>query len=138
MTWRNGWYLLYEEFGGRGLELPFQYRYIHFDIEEAMKYVTQGRVLVLVNECYEASLLLLQQKMSDFFPDVSHQDVVDFASSHQDNRGTYEGKDETVLFLQDLRAKAQMWFANDFLFYHHAVAQFRTELEGVGLECDAL
>jgi len=119
----KGWLeLVYIE----GKRPQLQFEHLHHNIDEAIALVESSEVMVLVNECFEASLRLMEEKylLSLFAVDTFLQ-AKDYHI--RNNKRVYENADE-ALKLESLRGKAKDWFADEYRFYDAALEQFEYEL----------
>jgi len=119
----KGWLeLVYIE----GKRPQLQFEYLHHNIDEAIALVKSSEVMVLVNECFEASLRLMEEKyaLSRYAVDTFLQ-AKDYHT--RNDKRVYENEDEAHK-LELLRKKAKEWFADEYRFYDAALEQFEYEL----------
>jgi len=81
-------------------------------------------VIALLNECFEASLRLLEKQYS--FPQSGIDQFLHSGEFHSRKTSTtIANNSKTNAAEQQLREKAKVWFANEYRFYDAAVKQFR-------------
>jgi hypothetical protein len=85
------------------------------------------RVLVVIQECFEASLLLLTETFPDYF-DTEATKAHLTAEQRQRHNAKNQSQQVETSSLATLRERAKGWFANDFDFYQTATVQFRNRL----------
>lgn len=133
---REGWLRqLHIENGGRGLNLPYQYKYIHEDMDVAIELIQNDanpQAYALLTECYEVSLRLLTQNFVGF----AKVDVDEFMASEDYSTNHIreldnEKPDENTL--TSIHKQAKVWFADDFKFYKAAIKQFVDKMKNPGL-----
>jgi len=104
---------------------PLQYEFLSRNVSKAIRMI-QGeppRVLILLNECFEVSLRLLEQQYS--LQPEAVKGFVDSKSVSNRNDGYNRDASETRL-----RQLAKQWFADEYKFYDTAVEQFQRHLSG--------
>lgn len=127
--------LLHTE-GGRGLELPFQYKYIHEDVDMAIALIqvdASPRVYPLMMDCMETSLRLLTENACCFEPRA----VDNFIESDEFKSNSNEASNDdkpNMEELEELKAKAAVWFEDDVKFYKAALEVFQQELSASRLQ----
>ena len=120
-------------------DIPNQYRQLGETPDIAISLIEgdSPRILALVTECFDASLMLLQELKPQFFTTRSVQKFLKSNTTKSNIRRkkgnhtaagmgnkTSNNNDETLLS-EHLRAKAKIWFKQDYTFYHAALHQFR-------------
>ena len=120
-----GWlYLLYSE---KQTPVNAQYEYIHYDIDKAISVITgdSPKVMVLVNECFEASLRLMENK---FTIQTGAADNFMQSSSFHSSQGNEINATES-LNLDELRKRSKRYFPEEYRFYNAAVDQLKRQLD---------
>jgi len=81
-------------------------------------------VIVLVNECFEASLRILATKVS------IQTEAVDVFLRSEDYRSNVSEKHNSTesVNMADLRDRSKLYLSNEYKFYNAAVEQFKREL----------
>jgi len=103
-----------------------QYAYIDEDVDKAISLITgdSTNVTVLVNECFEASLRLLENKLA------LRTGAVDgflHSKKFQPNMSTQRNATNSVPFAE-LRERSKRYFEEEYAFYDTAVEQFKRQL----------
>mmetsp|Transcript_28474 Transcript_28474/g.43895 ORF Transcript_28474/g.43895 Transcript_28474/m.43895 type:complete len:158 (+) Transcript_28474:1-474(+) len=122
----GGWLRELKEDGSYGLGIPYQKNYIAPDADRAISLITgnQPRVLALLTECFEASVLILTERFPRLF---SRGAAVDFFERPLSN--VYRNETQFEAFdMVALRKKAMQWFKPDYRVYAAAVGRFRGHL----------
>ena len=107
---------------------PFQYQFLDRNVTKAIEMV-QGKspqVTVYLNECFEASLRIMDKQYA--FPSGAVDAFVNSAN-FKSNVGQKEKESETRL-----RDLAKQWFIEEYKFYDAAVTQFQRQLWSSGLD----
>lgn len=133
-----GWMeLLHTEGGGRGLELPYQFKYFHSNVDEAIALIkgeegNAPKIFTVINECFDVSLRLLTENFSGFESDAvdTFEKSDDFKSNT--NKKAYEKVSKESL--KSLREKAEVWFTDDYKFYDAAVEQYKLYLSATDMD----
>jgi hypothetical protein len=102
----------------------YQYEWLHENVEEAIEMMENSTVLVLINECLEASLRLLQERYGGIKPDAVSSFVQSSDFHTRDNSHLYKDNEEDT----KLRTNAKEWFSDDYRFYNAARARFLQHL----------
>jgi hypothetical protein len=102
--------------------------------QSAVEAIESGEVLALLNECFEASLRLVEHLFS---PVVKAGAVDAFLASPnvRANRGSYYGNSSNQKLLQE---KVRMWYHKEYQFYNAAVKKFQQQWAGAGLNASVL
>ena len=128
----SGWMELLAAQGSEAFHLPYQ--------KSAMTEADWGaatddlsvtdepkRVLVVLQECFEASIWLLTETFPEFFAANETQAFLRSAGTRYNTKSRFQTRNNQRELLQ-LRQRAQVWFADDFRFYEAAVTQFQARL----------
>lgn len=105
----------------------FQFEFFDKSVDTAIAIINEN-VTVLVNECYEESLWLMEKKYS--IREGSADEFLDSSWFHS-RKGTSNQTDDDK---QRLRENAKRWFADEYKFYHAAVEQFRWQMMSSGID----
>lgn len=106
-----------------------QYAYIDDDIDKAISLITGDPpdVLVLVNECFESSLRLTENKLS-----LKAGAVDDFLTSSNVRSNVSKGRNATEsASFDELRKQSKRYFPQEYKFYNAAVEQFKRQLSSL-------
>jgi hypothetical protein len=129
----SGWMELLHHEGGTPYHFHYQKGMFVDKDTDLSKAVTliQGdspRIFTVIQECLEASMLLLAERYPQFFSMDTTKRFLN--ASNSENRQNTKSKlqKEDATELRGLRAKAKTWFEDDFNFYDTAVHQFRSHL----------
>jgi hypothetical protein len=102
----------------------YQYEWLHENVEEAIQMMENSTVLVLITECLEASLRLLQQSFDGIKPDAVTSFVQSSDFHSRVSSKLYKDNEEDT----KLRTNSKVWFADDYRFYNAARAHFQQHL----------
>ena len=108
-----------------------QYTFIDEDVDKAIELITgdDPNVIVLVNECFEASLRLLARKVS--IP-MGAVDVFllseDYRLNESERHNTTELAYESLV---EMRERCKAHLTKEYKFYNAAVEQFRRQLSSL-------
>jgi len=107
------------------IPLDPQYTYIDEDVDKAIELITGNspNVTILVNECFEASLRLLAQKVS-----LQPGSVEEFIQSDDFQTNISERNNVTQATMAELRERSKNHLPNEYKFYNAAVEQFKRQL----------
>jgi len=129
----GGWLRkLKKEDGSYATGIPYQKNFIHFDADRAISIITgdRPRVLALLTECFEASVLILTERFPRLF---SRDAAVEYFERPRSN--VYHNKTQFEAFdMVALRKKAMRWFKPDYRVYAAAVGRFRGHLSASGVD----
>lgn len=131
----------------RGMNSAFQYEYLSHDINYAVSLLEDGRLLPLINECFNASVLLLQRRYPQFFGAAETRAFLESEDAGSNRRWSGAGPaggngtvpnaahDAPVLRRglrpvqpydpDDLRQQARVWLDGDYRLYDAGVNAFR-------------
>lgn len=126
----SGWMELLATQPPKAFHLPYQ-KGAMIDIEDfsgALKVIQSPtpRVYTVIQECFEASILLLTEKFPQFFSVQATTNFLNSSKTTQNHKGRFQKVDQDTL--TKLKERAKVWFAADFEFYQEAVLQFRDQL----------
>lgn len=114
-----------------------QYEYLNRNVTAAIEMMENKTVDVYINECFDTSLRFMAHE----YQMASSATVEEFlqnssAMQANQNEAAY-AKLLTTEQLSKIRAKAKVWFANDYQFYNVAVRHLRRRLAALSLpyEC---
>jgi hypothetical protein len=121
-----GWMESLHRIGSNDPSLPYQMHFFDETLEDALALIKghKPRILTLVQECFEASLLLLQER----FPRFISPRVTQYIRSHEQRNHVKRTELLNTSSRASLRDHAKVWFSDDFVFYDAAVKQFRRHL----------
>jgi len=108
------------------IPLGAQHAYIDNDVDKAISLITgvSPRVIVLVNECFEASLRILENKLA-----LRSGAVDSFLNSSIARSNVSTRKNSAAL--ADLRERSKQYLSNEYKFYNVAVQQFKRQLSSL-------
>lgn len=136
---------LHTQGGARVVGATAQYKLLDSNFDRAIKLITPSasspaRVLILINECFDASLHLLADSLPQIFTSSlkgnrtmqsrrARKALRRYLSSHSTriNTGRHR-KSSNLTDLESLQEDARRWFSKDFYFYKAAVWQFQDYL----------
>jgi hypothetical protein len=101
----------------------FQYEFLDPNVEKAISMLGSSNITVFVNECFEASLRL----MEDYY-NLRPSAADTFLDRAQKwNVGAYDETPERNQ-LAELRERSKIYFPSEYKFYDAAVQQFKQQL----------
>ena len=122
-----GWMESLYKLGSNDSSLPYQMHYYDENLTDAIAMIRgpRPRVFTVIQDCFEASILLLQEQFPQFIPPNVAQHI---RGDEQANSIKKMNPFLNATARAQLREQAKVWFSDDFLFYDEAVAQFRKRL----------
>lgn len=129
----------------RGLNSAFQYEYLSQNVDYSIDLVNDRRVLPLVNECFNASVLLLTDLYPKFFAVNETLQFLQTAASLTNSRKVAPGPNilsrkglEPVkeFDLDVVKATARQWLERDYRFYGASIAMFVRHLQASAVDRD--
>ena len=119
----------------KAFHLPYQKNALieaNFSIATRLIQGSSPRVFTVIQECFEASVMLLSETYPDFFSASGTMTFLNSSETQQNAKSRFQTRNQKELCR--LRDHAEMWFADDFTFYKAAVEQFRGRLERSSLD----
>jgi Sulfotransferase family len=130
----------------RGLNSAFQYEYLSHNVDYSIDLVNDRRVLPLVNECFNASVLLLADLYPQFFSVNETLHFLQTSASLTNSRSKIapdpkilirKGLEPVKAFDLDLvKARARQWLEGDYRFYEASTAVFVRHLHASAVDRD--
>jgi hypothetical protein len=101
-----------------------QFEYLDDNVDTAISMLGSSNITVFLNECFEASLRLMEVKYA-LRPGAVDAFLLDPNSNL--NKGAYNGTPESEK-LAELRGWSKLYFPNEYKFYDAAVEQFKHQM----------
>jgi Sulfotransferase family len=130
----------------RGLNSAFQYEYLAQNVDYSIDLVNDRRVLPLVNECFNASVLLLTDLYPRYFSVNETLHFLQTSASLTNSRSkvaqdpkflSRKGLEPVKAFDLDLvKASARQWLERDHRFYEASAAMFVRHLQASRVDRD--
>jgi hypothetical protein len=100
-----------------------QFEYLNDNVDRAISMLGSSNITVFLNECFEASLRLMELKYA------LRPGAVDafLHSNFNLNKGAYNGTPESVR-LSELREQSKLYFPNEYKFYGAVAEQFKHQM----------
>lgn len=125
----TGWMHLLATQPSKAFHLPYQKDAMieaNFSIATELIQGSSPRVFTVIQECFEASVLLLTETFPEFFSASATQSFLNSSNTKHNTKSRFQTRDQEGLCR--LRQMAEIWFADDFQFYDTALEQFRHRL----------
>jgi hypothetical protein len=125
----TGWMQLLATQPSKAFHLPYQKDAMveaNFSIATRLIQGSSPRVYTVIQECYEASVLLLAETFPDFFSISATKAFLNSSNTQHNAKGRFQTRNQEELYR--LREQAEDWFVDDFRFYETAVQLFRVRL----------
>jgi hypothetical protein len=107
------------------VETGFQFEFLDPTVENAISMLRSSNITVFVNECFEASLRLMEDYYS-LRPGAANAFL--YSSHLKLNTGAYDETQPERNQLAKLRERSKAYFPNEYMFYDAAVEQFKHQL----------